>query len=328
VTPIKVVLIFRQKAPGRYSIEELFHAVLNELRHYVEAEAYEVGSPWHVLLDVWRLRKMRADIYHITGDINYLVLFLPWRKTVLTVHDIGHYLYGLKAIRKWIYKWLWLLLPMRIARAVTVVSTETRANIVRHLGLRGVRIEVVTNCYSTLFHFVPRPFDKEKPIILQIGTQSYKNIPRLIEALRGIPCRLVLIGPLDSALIELLQVCGIDYENYQNITHEEVFQKYVECDMVSFVSIGEGFGVPIIEANAVGRPLITSNVSPLSDIAGDAACLVDPLDVCQIREGILRLIEDKATRETLVANGLRNAERFSPAATARKYLTIYERLHA
>lgn len=326
LTALRVVLIFRQESPGAYSIEELFRTVLHELRHDVEVETYEVGCRWRVVYDVWRLRRMRADVYHVTGDVHYLVPFLPSQKTMLTVHDIGHYLHGLKAIKKWIYKWLWLLLPIRSAAAVTVPSAETRASIVRHLGIRADRIEVVADCHSGLFHFVPRQFNERKPTILQVGTRPYKNVPRLVEALRGLSCKLVLIGELDPRLTALLQACEVDYENYQGITHEEVFQRYVECDMVAFASIGEGFGMPIIEANAAGRPLVTSNVPPLCDVAGDAACLVDPLNVGQIRYGILRIIGDRTYRENLVANGLRNAERFSPAATSRKYLAIYERL--
>src|SRR6266581_196195 len=106
---MRVVLIFRKKREDGFSIEELFHAIAGELGKYIEVIEYETGSRWRVFLDGWRLRQIRGDVYHITGDINYLVLLLPHRKTVLTVPDIGHYRFGLRGFKRWIYKWLWLL---------------------------------------------------------------------------------------------------------------------------------------------------------------------------------------------------------------------------
>ena len=84
---VKVVLIYRPRRLGGHSIEELFRTVMKELRKHVEVLEYETGSRWCVLLDAWKLRRLQADIYHVTGDINYLVLLLPWRKVVLTIHD-------------------------------------------------------------------------------------------------------------------------------------------------------------------------------------------------------------------------------------------------
>lgn len=323
---MKIVLLCRSFRVGDYSIEELFHAIAREMSTNAEVTEYQTGSRWSILRDVWRLRAMRADIYHLTGDINYLVLLLPRKKTVLTIHDIGHYLYGLRGLKRWVYKWLWLILPIRAASIVTAVSKETRKSIVRHLDILGSRIETVENCHSGIFKPAPRPFTYACPVILQIGTKPYKNVPRLIEALRGIKCQLVLIGQLDATLRHKLAECSIDYVSHANLSHEEVYQRYVECDMVSFVSTGEGFGVPIIEAQATGRPIITSKVSPMREVAGDGACLVDPLDISQIREGIQRIISDSDYRDQLVAQGLRNVARYSPPAIAGQYLELYRRL--
>ena len=269
---------------------------------------------------------INADIYHITGDITYLTLFLPSRKTVLTIPDIGHYLFGLHGIKRIIYKWLWLLWPIRAAYSVTAISGETQDNIVNHLGCKRNRVEIIECCYSAIFKPAFRPFNSSRPVILQVGTKSYKNVPRLVEALRGIKCQLVLIGSLDSELEQKLIDCRIDYVNRINLSHEEIYRQYLDCDIVSFVSIGEGFGVPIIEAQACGRPVVTANVSPMREIAGEGACLVDPLDVSQIREGILDIIKDSDYRNALVEQGLKNATRFSPATISEHYLNLYRRI--
>lgn len=323
---LRVVLIYRKRHEGAYSIEELFHTIAGELGKQVEVIEYETGTRWDTLRDAWRLRKLNADIYHVTGDINYLVHLLPIKKTVLTVHDIGHYLFGLCGIKRWLYKWLWLVFPSRRAGAVTSVSTETRENIVKHLGIADSRIEVIENCHSAIFKSVAKQFAVECPVILQVGTKPYKNVPRLIEALKGLRCRLVLIGSLDEEIKNKLAECGVDYENHVGLTHEELYKQYVECDIVSFISLGEGFGVPIIEAQASARPLITANVSPMREVAGDGACLVDSLDVSQIREGILRIIADSGYRDQLVERGLHNVARYSPATISDQYLDLYRRL--
>lgn len=323
---MKIVLIYRRQQAGAYSIEEIFHTVAAELRKGSEVIEYQVGTHWNLARDVWRLRQLRADVYHLTGDINYLTLFLPHRKTVLTVHDIGHYLFGLRGFKRWVYKSLWLLWPIRRVRAVTAVSKETHNNIRRHLAVQGVHIETIENCHSALFKPTTRPFNALCPVILQVGTKPYKNVPRLVEALRGIKCRLVLIGEVDVSLRQKITESGVDSVNHVNLPHEEIAKQYAACDIVSFVSLGEGFGVPIIEAQACGRPLITAAVSPMREVAGEGACLVDPLDVFQIRAGIVRIIEDPRYREQIVASGLRNTARFSPAGISSQYLDLYRRI--
>jgi len=323
---MKVVLIYRRKTEGAYSIEEIFHAIAGELHKHVEIVEYETGTRWQTLRDVWRLRKMRADIYHVTGDIHYYVPLLPYRKTVLTIHDINHYLFDLKKLKRIIYKWLWLLWPIRTARAVTAISRETQDNIVKHLGVLRSRIETIEDCYSAIFKPISRPFNIACPVILQVGTKPHKNVPRLIEALRGITCKLVLIGQIDIALNNKLIECGVDYVNCVNLTNEDIYRQYIGCDIVSFISLAEGFGVPIIEAQASGRPLITANISPMREVAGGGACLVDPLNVAQMRDGILRIITDSMYRDQLVDTGLRNVARHSPATISLQYLELYSAL--
>ena len=84
--------------------------------------------------------------------------------------------------------------------------------------------------------------------------------------------------------------------------------------------------MPILEANAVGRPVITSNILSMPEVAGDAACIVNPYSIDEIRSGILRIIENANYRESLVERGFVNVQRFEPKKVARQYLEIYAEL--
>jgi glycosyltransferase involved in cell wall biosynthesis len=110
------------------------------------------------------------------------------------------------------------------------------------------------------------------------------------------------------------------------VTDEELVEAYRRCDMVVFASLYEGFGLPILEAQAMGRPVITSNFGAMREAAGDGALLVDPYSVEAIREAVLRITREPALREDLIAKGLRNVANFSADAVAMKYAQIYRNL--
>lgn len=324
---MKIAFIYRQPSVGGYSIEGLFKIIGNELRNQGECVIdYRMGPRIRLLLDWFFLWRMNADIYHVTGDVNYAILGLPRHKTILTIHDIGNYLFGLVGIKHWLYKWLWLFLPLRSARRVTAVSTATRDHIVQHLGFPPERITVIDNCHHPIYRPVPKPFNAACPRILQVGTQPYKNVPRLIRALQGIPCRLVLIGKLDADIMAALDDSGVEIENHVGISQQALFEQYVAADLVTFISIGEGFGLPIIEAQAMARSLVTANIPPMSVAAGEGACLVDPLDVDSMRGGIVRLINDDAFRDEVIRMGLENVAAYSPGTVAKQYLKLYQTL--
>ena len=119
---------------------------------------------------------------------------------------------------------------------------------------------------------------------------------------------------------------GIVYETSAGLTDEDIVRKYQECDIVSFVSTHEGFGMPIVEAQCVERAVVTSNCSSMPEVAGDGACLVDPYDIESIRNGFRRVITDADFRATIIERGRQNRVRFDERQIASTYQSIYESL--
>tara|TARA_B100000900_G_C20566648_1_gene711423 strand:- start:1561 stop:1923 length:363 start_codon:yes stop_codon:yes gene_type:complete len=118
----------------------------------------------------------------------------------------------------------------------------------------------------------------------------------------------------------------INYVNHHGISFKEVIDCYESSDLVVFASFHEGFGMPIVEANAIGRPIICSNVCSLPEIAGDAALFVDPCSVEEIRNSINCLINNKRKWDYYVEKGLINAKRFNQTNIADQYIDIYEQI--
>jgi glycosyltransferase involved in cell wall biosynthesis len=185
------------------------------------------------------------------------------------------------------------------------------------------KIRVIHNNISNEFRWQPQNFNVDCPRILQIGTAANKNLEKVAQALAGITCRLAIVGPLSGNQANLLKQYAIDYENFTGLSREAMVDQYISSDLVLFVSTYEGFGLPIIEANAVGRPVVTSDVSSMPEVAAGAACLVNPYEASSIRDGVLRVINDEGYRGTLINRGLENARRFRAPAAANQYACIY-----
>ena len=186
------------------------------------------------------------------------------------------------------------------------------------------QVTTIYNPLSPEYIYTPKSFDSDCPVILHIGTTPNKNLHRLCQALKGISCRLVIIGRLSHQDVCDLKENAITYINKVGITDDEMVQEYRQADIISFPSLYEGFGMPIIEGQATGRVVLTSRMQPMMEVSGDAVCYVNPLSVDDIRSGVLRIIGDASYRDRLIALGLQNTRRFDLNQIATCYLQLYE----
>lgn len=329
-----MTITYLVRSPGTgHSIEALFGTIQQEVSQQPGIRTHRVYLPhisrgWRSIWQNLRfVRSLKSDIFHITGDVHYLALTLPGSRTVLTIHDCNTLVKNQGRPFRYAFFWLfWYYLPVHRASVVTAISDKTRQELIHYLGPVARKVVVVSNGYDPAFRPRPASFQTSHPVLLQVGTAPNKNLSRLITALEGIPCTLLLVGPVSNSIRQALQQRLIDYRPYENLSRAEVIQLYTDCDIVTFVSTYEGFGMPVLEANAVGRVVITSSNSPMHDLFPDSAHFVDPLDVSAIREGILRLITDTAYQQQLVKAGLLNAQRHTAATAASQYRALYRKM--
>lgn len=314
-----------------YSIENVFRLVASGIGAATGWSTTDVVLPrsgfnFAVLRDNLRfVRRLRADVFHITGDVHYIALSLPADRTVLTIHDCV-FMYQTRGVKRWMLQQLLLKWPLRRVRLVTTVSEQTRKDIVRFGGCSPDKVVVIPNPVTGKITYSKKSFPTEMPVILFVGTTPNKNLDRVIEALRGISCHLSIIGKMPHGAAERLNAAGIHWSNSSGLTDEEMDRQYAAADLLLFPSTFEGFGLPIIEAQTAGRPVITSDLSPMKEVAGEGACLVDPYDPDSIRAAVRRVTDDAGYRETLVEKGLINSKRYGAGIITSRYAEVYEQI--
>jgi glycosyltransferase involved in cell wall biosynthesis len=289
------------------------------------------------------VRRNGITLFHAP---HYVLPPLVRSKSVVTIHDCIHlmfpqYLPNRLALN---YARTFIRSAARRATRVLTVSESSKRDILRFVDTDPAKIDVIYNAYDERFAAEPREADvvrvRERyqlhdEFVLYAGNvKPHKNLERLIEAfyrvrLRGLDhLKLVLIGD------EISQYAALRRAVHRHQLHQYVrFLGYLPeatlavmyrlAGVFVFPSLYEGFGLPPLEAMASGTPVVTSNLSSLPEVAGDAAVLVDPYDPAAIADGIYRVLTDESLRRDLRQRGLARASQFSWEASVRRVREIY-----
>lgn len=330
---MKKRILYIERRPSLFvSIEKVFRQIAASLpkdKFDLKFQQVPYGNNFiSTLKNLLFFHADEAEIYHITGHIHFMALVMPPKSTVLTIHDL-RYLNNRKGIRRFLLKKLYFDWPLRRLRYITAISEATRNEILKHAPYAAEKVQVISNPLGSQYlASETKEFNSECPLILQIGTMENKNVPTLIRALEGLKCKLQIIGPLDDKISDELLRTNIDFENFVHVEDEGMLKAYRDADIIAFCSTYEGFGLPIIEGQAMRKPVITSNVNPMLEVSGMAAELIDPHDFKSIRAGIMRIITDKIHRDRLVEQGLANAKRFESTMIAEQYGALYDEVLA
>jgi len=314
------LLVLRKNKPSFHSIENVFGALFASLNVETFELPYESVGLLNRLRNIRFLKKQETDFIHISGNDHYL-LWWPFKNCILTVHDVES-LNRKRGWKRWLFKVLWFDIPIRNAKIVTTISEASKKEILR-LGNYKTPIRVIPNPITLPLKYSHKEFNKVRPRILHLGVKANKNLGRLIHSLRGISCELIIIGKATAKLTELLNRHKIQHCFKIGLTNQEVMLEYEKCDILAFVSIYEGFGLPIVEAQAAGRVVLTSNLSSMPEVAGEGALFVNPYSIDDIRAGILNIVNNKRMRESLIEMGCENVKRFQTKKISSMYTELY-----
>lgn len=325
-------LVMRRPFPGQFSVERVFRDIANALPTDIEASLVQVPCPSRGVLP--RLRNMlftarlEADVVHVTGDIQYCALAVRPSRCILTVLDLVT-LRRLTGWRRSILSFVWYRLPVRLAGAITTISPTVRDELLDHLPTAASKTTVIGCPVGDRFEPAPKAMVEAGTFrVMQVGTGHNKNLERVAAALEGLPVHLHVIGRLTEHQRHLMGRLSLSYSQDVDLSDAEMCSAYQRSDMLVFASTYEGFGLPIVEAQASGIPVVTSAVPPMCDTSGGAAVLVDPFDTASIRRGIEAVLGDPDLRSSLRESGQTNAALRSPAEVAAQYAGIYRRIAA
>lgn len=288
---------------------------------------------WHRIGMGLAMRLDRLDVFHFPVPLMADYCPVP---AVVTVHDLAALTLEPEQTRK---ERLYVDAALDAGRRATgliAVSEATRDQIREHVGREAVvipegvdltrfRAEAAQNAAARQRYGLER-------YILCAGTiQARKNHIRLIQAFEQIAERIphtLVIAGRDGSGTEALDAYLAAHPNARvrrigYIPESDLAALYAGADALALVSLWEGFGLPLLEAMACGVPVVTSNVSALVEIAGDAAVTVDPRDVGSIADALLRVLTDAELRERLIAAGIERAQAFSWDAAARRTVEVY-----
>lgn len=283
------------------------------------------------------MRALNADVLFCPANI--APLWISKRtKLVVTLHDVAYLTYP-KSVSKIFgayYRWL---IPKILKRANTVItiSEASKREILEYYPVVSSKIQVIHNGISA--EFAPIAFESKKKTILYVGSlNERKNFASVLNAFHSLPShleyRLVVIGNFSShfdlvpetqkVLLSARKNSRIDF--LQDISFERLQKEYAEASLFLFPSFYEGFGFPPLEAMASGTPVITSNISSMPEICGNAALYVDPNNINDIVLKIQRVLENQDLQKQMIEVGLKRAKGFTWEKAAQRYKEELEKV--
>ncbi len=285
---------------------------------------------WTQLGLAWQTFRQKMDALFVPAYILPLY-YNPSLKTVVMVYDFGsEYLPQAHSFKQRFYLHLMEKIKLQKATKIITTSNATKADLISLTRVDPEKIEVV-------YLGVDKNKFKNDALVnslryfLFVGTiQPRKNLERVIIAFSRQPAdqQLVIVGSKgwsSDPIYSLPKKLGIEnrvkFLGY--VAEKELPALYSQAIALIFPSLFEGFGLPILEAQACGCPVITSNISSMPEVAGKGAILVDPYDIGAIRDAMIR-VKGKAEREKLIKKGFDNVKRFSWEKCARQILKVVE----
>ncbi|MGE5358990.1 MAG: glycosyltransferase family 4 protein [Bacteroidales bacterium] len=320
-------------------------AIVNELGRNFRAVP-EPSKPYSVAEQIrvpLALKRIGADLFHAP---HYVLPPLMPCKSVVTIHDVIHLLFPQYLPNRfaWAYARASLWAATRRADRILTVSETSKNDILRRFKVPAEKISVIYNAIDERFNVMPTDeqvtrvrerYQLDHRFALYVGNiKPHKNLERLIDAFAQLrregldDVRLLIIGDEISKFPALRRAVHRHklhkYVRFLGFVHIETLAVlYRLASVFVFPSLYEGFGLPPVEAMASGTPVVTSNVSSLPEVVGDAALLVDPYDAASIADGMRQVLTDCSLAARLSARGREQASKYSWQLSIEQVHQIY-----
>ena len=304
---------------------------------------YSIQEQLHV---PWVLLREKPDVFHAP---HYILPTGVRAKSVVTIHDCIHLMfpqYLPNRIAK-TYARMAMWSAARRSHCILTVSQASKRDILHFFAVPPEKIEVIYNAIDDGFWVEPNEeavarvrerYQLDQRFVLYVGNiKPHKNLVRLIEAFAALrhgefeDLKLLIIGDEISKLPALRRAVHslklhkhVRFLGYQ--PDDTLAILYRLASLFVFPSLYEGFGLPPLEAMASGTPVVTSNVSSLPEVTGDAAVLVDPHDVASIEHGMRRVLTDQTLAAEMRRRGLIRAREFSWERSVARTLGVYQKV--
>lgn len=281
-------------------------------------------------LPMWTQIRLSAEMVFNKPDVLFIpVHVLPLihpKNSIVTIHGLEYEYYPEMYPRKHLSYLRWSTkYALKNAHKIIAVSENTKKDLVELYNGDPDKIEVVYHGVG-----IPKIVDKQKstqPYILYLGRlETRKNIQGLVRAFDllkkryQVPHQLVLAGLKGYGYDKIHLRDDVIEKGY--VSDQEKWQLLQNAAMFVFPTFYEGFGMPILEAQAVGCPIITSNISSMPEVAGEGAILVEPRNVEEICQRMHQIIEDKDLKKRLINKGYQNVKKFSWKKCAQETLDV------
>jgi glycosyltransferase involved in cell wall biosynthesis len=287
-------------------------------------------------------REMLVDAPDVLFVPSHVLPLISPKHSVVVVYDVGHRFFPrAHGILEWLYVEWAIRRHVRIATQLLTISEASKRDMVRLYGADPVRISVAYPAVEDRFRpvepacveVVRHRYGLSERYVLHLGTiKPRKNLPRLIHAFAQahLPtdAQLALGGMTTiggEAVERAIRLTGANVKRLAYVPDEDLPALYSGAAAVAIVSLYEGFGMPALEALACGASLVATNRGSVPEIVGDAAEIVDPLDVTSIARGLERVVNDAHYANTLRDRGPRRAATFSWQSAAQVTRAVLER---
>ena len=323
---MKIYFILRKRSIGQNSIEEIWNNLLENYPNEIEVVKIHLpfngGNPFTILGNLLFTSLIPGRI-HVTGDVNYLGL-LFFKKLIITIHDINVLKLATNKLKYFYLYLLWYKLPLMLASGVTYISNHTKKECDK-IYKRRKHSAIIYNPVNTRIRRSPNEGTTSRRI-LQIGTKAHKNIETVIEAANLANLEVDLVGRVSYTERNRFQRNGYRVTYHSELDFEEVLALYESCALVAFISSMEGFGMPILEAQSVGRLVIISDIEVLKEVAGKGAVILEDLNAVKLSELFVKCLSGVSEYQRIVSDGFENVRRFDIGKISDKYVQFYTSL--